>query len=67
MNILNMRTKISCHRNGNKYKSSFYLKVAKLRMRTPDSPVDGAIFIFKVSLTKIYNFSRESLSKYWIR
>jgi hypothetical protein len=28
------------------------------------SPFDGTIFICKVSLTKICNFSRKSLSKY---
>jgi len=28
------------------------------------TPFDGLIFICKVSLTKIYNFSRKSLSKY---
>ena len=28
------------------------------------TPVDRGIFIFKVSLTKVYDFSRKSLSKY---
>ena len=59
-----MRTKISCHRNENKHiKSLFGLKY--LRWIAYSFWWRHFYFssFFKVSLTKIYNFSRKSLSK----
>ena len=61
MTILNMRTKISFHRNENKYiKSLFGLLIMPFFLFIFFSFIKGVLGFFNQS----YDFSRKSLSKY---